>query len=67
MMVSPLVWSPTVDNTYSKDPFFSADPIESLKNGDFNKVPTMIGALRDEGLLFTSIFLQDPSLFEYFK
>ncbi len=67
MMAYPLVWRPTYDKSYSKDPFFKHDPVTSIAQGHFNRVPTMIGSLKDEGLLNTATMLQDPGLLEYFK
>lgn len=34
--------------------FLSADPLESLKSGNFNKVPIIAGVNEDEGILLHS-------------
>lgn len=41
-----------VNDTSSKDSLFSAEPTELMKSGNFNKVPIMIGACAQEGILF---------------
>ena len=54
MMAYPLVWNPVMDFEYAKNPFFAQEPVELMVNGKFNKVPTMIGTVKDEGLLHTA-------------
>ena len=34
---------------------FTSDPLKMMKNGDFNDVPLMIGANKDEGMAFINI------------
>ena len=55
MMAYPMVWTPVMDFQYSKNPFFTQEPVKSVVSGEFNKVPTMIGTLKDEGLLHTAV------------
>ena len=67
-MAWPLVWSPAQDDfMYTKEPFFLKNPVEIMANGEFNQVPTMIGSLKDEGLLSTATMMQNPPLFDHFK
>ena len=63
----PVIWAPSDDFEYSKDPFFAQNPRKIFENGDFMKVPVMLGATRDEGLLHTASFLSNLVLFEDFK
>ena len=63
----PVIWAPSDDFKISTDPFFAKNPRQVFKDGDFVKVPVMIGATRDEGLLHTASMLSDPVVFEDFK
>ena len=62
MMAFPVVWSPVTDFAFAKNPFFSQDPHKLMVNGQFNKVPTMIGTVKNEGLLHTATLMQNPKV-----
>ncbi|CAG0889381.1 unnamed protein product [Cyprideis torosa] len=47
----PLGFGPRVDKE-AENPFFKAEPIDLMRSGDYNKVPMLTGAVKDEGLLF---------------
>merc|ERR1712091_665409 len=42
-----LPWTPTVDGSY-----LTGTPLEMIRTGAFNKVPFMMGNVKDEGSLF---------------
>ena len=62
MMAFPVVWAPVSDFMYVKNPFFEQDPVELMVTGQFNKVPTMIGTVKDEGLLHTATLMQNSKV-----
>ena len=62
MMAFPVVWAPVSDFMYVKNPFFEQDPLKLMVTGQFNKVPTMIGTVKDEGLLHTATLMQNPKV-----
>ena len=62
MMAFPVVWAPVSDFMYVKNPFFAQDPLKLMVTGQFNKVPTMIGTVKDEGLLHTATLMQNPKV-----
>ena len=63
----PVIWAPSDDFNIIDDPFFAKNPRQVLEDGDFVKVPVMLGATRDEGLLHTASMISDPAVFEDFK
>ena len=62
MMAYPVVWTPVSDFMYVKNPFFEQDPLKLMVTGQFNKVPIMIGTVKDEGLLHTATLMQNPKV-----
>ena len=67
IMAYPVIWAPTDDHDKVKDPFFAKHPRDIFTTGQFNVVPTMIGATRDEGLLSSAQYLANPDLFQPYK
>ena len=67
MRYNALYSTPTDDSKFSSNPFFSDDPYKILQKGEFNDVPLMIGANKDEGDLFTSIGLPPSIKKNFFK
>lgn len=65
MMAFPAVWSPADDSSYSRKPFFSKTPRSLLESGFVSKVPIMIGATKDEGLIHMGPLVQDKTKFDY--
>lgn len=63
-LVYPQIWAPDDDSSFMKDSFFAQNPLEIFTSGTFNKVPTMIGATKDEGFLYTATYPGDPNNFE---
>ena len=49
-----------------KDSFFGDDPRKVFEDGTFNVVPTMIGLTKDEGILTSSWFYNNPERFREF-
>ena len=48
----PNPWLPIIDAKHvKKDPFIPENPIDIIKKGQFNKMPTMIGHTKNEGKL----------------
>ena len=66
-MAFPVVWTASEDFNFTKDPFFKKSPKDIFRNGEFNVVPTMIGVVKDEGILQSAALDLDPNLFNYFK
>ena len=62
----PVTWQPTDDHDYVKNPFFKDHPRNVISSGKFNKVPTMIGANKDEGLLTSILYLAEPEKYKNF-
>ena len=51
-MFQPNPWMPIIDSKYVKrDPFIPENPLELIKKGQFNRLPTMIGNTKNEGIL----------------
>ena len=61
----PGPWVPVVDN-YVDKPFIAEAPEDILETGKENKVPTMIGFTKEDGLLFTSRFIKDKDFKNFF-
>ena len=48
---TPTPWLPIIDAKHvKKDPFIPENPIELIKKGNFNKMPTLIGHTKNEGV-----------------
>ncbi len=47
----PNVWKPYWDGYYARDPLFPKEPFALLEQGDYARVPIIIGANRNEGIL----------------
>ena len=62
----PFVWVPYDDHDWLKDSFFAEDPKKIFEDGTFNVVPTMIGLTKDEGILTSSWFYNNPERFREF-
>jgi hypothetical protein len=46
----PNPWLPIIDVKHvKKDPFIPESPIDLIKKGQFNKMPTIIGHTKNEG------------------
>ena len=58
-------WKPTVDSFIEK-PFLPKDPEDILKNREENNVPAIIGFNQEDGLLFSTRFMKDPNIQQYF-
>ena len=56
-------WKPIVDKHASK-PVIPDDPKVLVSDGQFNKVPIIIGGNQDEGSMYLAQFLLNPELFE---
>jgi len=54
-------WKPSVDSFLEK-PFLPKDPKDILLNGEENDVSAIIGFNQEDGLLFTTRFIKDPSI-----
>eukprot|EP00095_Tigriopus_kingsejongensis_P011010 maker-scaffold1087_size63509-snap-gene-0.13 protein:Tk11010 transcript:maker-scaffold1087_size63509-snap-gene-0.13-mRNA-1 annotation:"hypothetical protein DAPPUDRAFT_305141" len=63
---APFPFKPALDNS-TRDPFFHADPFETLERGNFSRVPLLIGNNQDEGLIVTSSFIREPALWSQFR
>ena len=55
-MRNPLPFKPIVDGGLVDDPILPMEPTELLANGDWNKVPVILGHNKDEGLLVKGFF-----------
>ena len=60
----PIIWTPSDDSKISKDPFFAKHPKKIYENGEFVKVPTMLGSTKDEGLLIASMLKRNPEFLD---
>ena len=48
---TPTSWLPIIDAKHvKKDPFIPENPNELIKKGNFNKMPTLIGHTKNEGV-----------------
>ena len=61
-----MIWVPYDDHEWCKDSFFAKDPRKIFEDGTFNVVPTMIGLTKDEGILSSSGFYNNPERFREF-
>ena len=66
-LASPIPWNVVDDHKYSNDPFFHDHPRKIMANKEFNVVPTMIGVVKEEGLLFSAIFKSYEENLQYMK
>ena len=57
----PNPWLPGIDHD-----FVMGNPLDILEMGGFNKMPVMIGCVKDEGALFAKKLLKNPFLLDYF-
>ena len=55
-MRNPLPFKPFVDGGLVDDPILPREPAEMIANGDWNKVPVILGHNKDEGLLVKGFF-----------
>ena len=62
-----MIWAPTDDHEYAKESFFAKHPREIFNSGEFNIVPTMVGATKDEGLLYTANHFVDPNKYSIYE
>ncbi|XP_072396934.1 carboxylic ester hydrolase-like [Diabrotica undecimpunctata] len=53
MLLSDLIWAPTLEKNCTAEPFLSKPMHEAFINGDFNRVPLLIGFNSEEMLYFT--------------
>ena len=56
-------WKPIVDK-HASQPFLPDDPKALLSDGQFNKVPIVIGGNQNEGSFYLAQFLLNPELFK---
>ena len=57
-LFKPNPWLPIIDAKHvKKDPFIPENPVELIKKGQFNKMPTMIGHTKNEGTLLNKSLL----------
>ena len=59
----PLTFKPEIDN-FTSDPFIPKNPWEIIESGEFNHVPTMVGANSQEGLLSSLFFYQNKTFMD---
>ena len=57
---APFPFKAIVDGGLVDDPFLPKEPLDMLKEGDFAKVPLMMGTNKDEGLLIQAFYERDP-------
>jgi len=57
---APFPFKPIVDGGLVDDPFLPKEPLDMLKEGDFAKVPLMMGTNNDEGLLIKAFYEREP-------
>ncbi|CAG7693975.1 unnamed protein product [Allacma fusca] len=57
-----IVFSPTIEPWYAKDPFQTQNPYSLLKHGQINNVPFMTGFVEDEGVYYASPILANQQL-----
>lgn len=50
-----LTWQPIIDG---KD--IVEQPLESIRKGDFKKIPVLLGSIKDEGAVFIMDMIKDP-------
>lgn len=43
-----VVWRPVIESDFGQERFFDADPIKVINDGNFTKVPIIIGRTADE-------------------
>ena len=55
-MRNPLPFKPFVDGGLVDDPILPREPAEMIANGNWNKVPVILGHNKDEGLLVKGFF-----------
>ncbi|CAG9838943.1 unnamed protein product [Diabrotica balteata] len=53
MLINDLIWAPTLEKNCTVEPFLSEPMHEAFINGDFNRVPLLIGFNSEEMLYFT--------------
>ena len=56
----PIIWMPYDDHDLLKNSFFTKHPRKVFEDGEFTAVPTMIGVTKDEGLLQSAWFYNNP-------
>lgn len=61
---APLPFKPIVDGGLVDDPFLPDEPLTLLANGQFNKVPLMIGTNQNEGLLIKGFYQKAPKKYD---
>lgn len=49
-----MIFTPTIEAVNDSLAFIAEDPLQTLKRGNFNKVPLIMGVNADEGLLQSS-------------
>jgi carboxylesterase type B len=59
----PLTFQPEVDN-FTSDPFIPKSSWEIIESGEFNHVPTIIGANAQEGLLSSLFFYKNKTFMD---
>jgi len=57
---APFPFKPIVDGGLVEDPFLPNEPLDILKEGDFAKVPLMMGTNQNEGLLIQAFYKRAP-------
>ena len=60
MSAFPIIWMPYDDHDLLKDPFFTKHPRKVFEDEEFTAVPSMIGVTKDEGLLQSAWFYNNP-------
>jgi len=62
-------WMPVPDGQFTSRPFLPGPPMEMMKKGDINKEvkEVIIGMNKDEGIMFLTGLLADPSTWDSFR
>lgn len=57
-------FKPIVDKDLVDDPVFPEEPMNLIKSGNYNKVPLVVGANQNEGLLIKGFYERNPAKYE---
>merc|ERR1711936_244567 len=61
---APMPFKPIVDKDLVDDPVFPEEPMNLIKSGNYNKVPLVVGANQNEGLLIKGFYERNPAKYE---
>jgi carboxylesterase 2 len=57
-----VIWMPVIETDFGQERFFTADPNDIIRSGNFNRVPVMIGRTTDEFASFVPSLLGSSRL-----